>query len=282
MTTANENVSAPTDDDAVLGPIIRSPDPRRWRDRWLWVQGHCPDLLQRAYASAVVPADVPGGYAAVHLNTLKEQLRTPCEATASAVLAEAESAAAEPQERIDGAERRATTLQGTLAIAASVTVAGAGLVLRDDTIDAGGWRTALAATFAAAVIALLACALRAAQVTGRIFQFEEPGFERIAARAQMSASDAMTSRAAELLRAAAVADVVGSIKVGLLRAAAGWFRLALVLLGAVAALLLAYALVHANDGVPPRVVSTPGQSTVTQTVPAQVRTSPQQPHRSTR
>lgn len=241
------------DSDEGREPIRCSADPRRQRDRWAWIQDRCPQRLQRLYEMAVIPAAPPEGFAAVHLDDLVEQLRTADDEVARAVLAEAETAAAEPQERIDGAERRATTLQGTLAIAASVTLAGAGLFLRDGAVEDSGWRILIVVSFAAALLTLLACALRASQVTGRIFQFEDPGFERLPDRARMTAADAMTSRAADLLRAAAVADAIGQVKVGLLRSAAWWFRLSLSVLAALASVLLLYALVRDPTMPPPAV-----------------------------
>lgn len=55
--------------------------------------------------------------------------------TTALILEEALATFAEPHARIESAERRATTLQGTVAIAASLTIGGAGLVLDKTTID---------------------------------------------------------------------------------------------------------------------------------------------------
>jgi hypothetical protein len=233
--------------DELPGPITVSPDPRRARRRWRWIQDHVGARLQRAYASLVVPAEPPERFAASGLSELSRSLATKDVGTAKAVLAEAQAIHDEPYERIDGAERRATTLQGTVAIAASAAVAGGGLLLGNASVRGEGWRVAVAVVLVAAVGALLACAVRAVGVTGRIFQFEEPGLERIVARAAATEAEALTFRAAELLRAADVADMVASIKVGLLRSAAWWFRTALFLLALLAALLCAYVV----DG-PPR------------------------------
>lgn len=53
---------------------------------------------------------------------------------------------------------------------------------------------------------------------------------------------ALTHRAAELLRASEVADQIGKVKVGLLRSAAWWFRIAILLLACLAGVLLAYSI----------------------------------------
>jgi hypothetical protein len=58
----------------------------------------------------------------------------------------------------------------------------------------------------------------------------------------MSEQDALIHRAAELLRASEVANQVGRVKVGLLRSAVWWFRIAVLALTALAGLLLAYAI----------------------------------------
>lgn len=191
-----------------------------------------------------VPADPPGRFANRSLDALVDELSTDKLEVAKAVLAEAEAIYAEPFQRIDSAERRATTLQGTVAIAASVAIAGGGLLIDPSRIKGADWRTTFALLLVGFVACLLACALRATAATSRIFQFEEPGIERILERSKMSEAQALTARAAELLRAFAVADEIGLVKVGLLRAAVWWFRVALVFLGLVALSFGAYSLVR--------------------------------------
>ena len=234
--------TAITDSDAPADPtaaITLAPDPRKWRTRRsVFPAG----VLRRTWDKLVVPADPPEGFASESLGDLEAKLRTTDEAVAAAILAEAEQAYREPQELIESAERRATTLQGTVAIAASVALAGAGLLLDPTRVPSRSWRVAIVVALALFVLCLLGCAVRALGATVRIFNYEEPGYERIVDRVSMSGPAAMTSRAAELLRAAAVADMIGSVKVGLLRPAAWWFRLALLLLAALTAIVGAYAL----------------------------------------
>jgi len=92
---------------------------------------------------------------------------------------------------------------------------------------------------------LVACGWRALAVTGRIFNFEQPGSDRIYLRARMKEAEAQAFRAAELLRATGVAEEIGSVKVGLLSAAAWWLRVAL---GALAALVIALVVYVSTAG----------------------------------
>lgn len=232
-----------TADDAT-GPITISPDPRKWRTRrGVFPEGRWRDMWDKV----VVPAAPPERFATESLTDLTEKLRTSDEDVAGAILAEAEAAYSEPQQLIESAERRATTLQGTVAIAASVALAGGGLLLDPSRVHGHSWRIAMVVLLALFVVCLLGCAVRALGATVRIFNFEEPGYARIGDRATMSNAEVLTNRAAELLRASAVADMIGSVKVGLLRAAAWWFRLALVLLTLLTAVVSAYAIWGANE-----------------------------------
>lgn len=219
------------------GPILVSPDPEKWRHR----RDKLHDRLDGVWRYVVVPADPPERFANESLADLAGKLRTQDENLARAALVEAEAIYAEPHDRIESAERRATTLQGTVAIAASVALAVLGLLLSGSRIRGTGWRAGVAVLLIAFVVCLIACAWRALAATSRIFNYEEPGIERIFERTSMNVADALTHRAAELLRAYAVADMIGSVKVGLLRAAAWWFRCALVLLGLLTILVCCYA-----------------------------------------
>jgi Collagen triple helix repeat (20 copies) len=222
------------------GPITASPDKEKWRKRFARVQG---TRLQRPYEILFVPAPAPERFANEHLDALAQRLRTTNPTVARATLAEAEEIYQEPQQRIESAERRATTLQGTVAIAASVAAAGGGLLLDPTRVHGHGWRVALGLLLAAFVGCLTGCAMRALGATSRTFNFEEPGVERIVERAKATNDyDALTLRAAELLRAFGVADQVGKVKVGLLIAAAWWFRLAILTLCLLTGLIAAYAI----------------------------------------
>jgi len=190
----------------------------------------------------LVPAKLPEDFALESLPELAARLAARDEKVAKAVLDEALAIYQEPQDRIDSTERRATTLLGAVAIAASVVVAGGGLLLDPTKVHGHGWRVALSALLLAFVLCLAACAMRALAVTGRVFRFHEPGPQRIGERAAMSEKDALVHRAAELLRSSEGANQVGRVKVGLLRSAVWWFRIAILTLAALAGLLLAYAI----------------------------------------
>jgi hypothetical protein len=220
------------------GPITDSPDLRKWRKRRAWIRRY--PKLHWAYEKVFVPAEVPEEFNE-SLADLQAKLQCADEKTTPLILEEAEATFAEPHARIESAERRATTLQGTVAIAASLTIGGARLVFDKTTIDDHCWRLAFAAAMATFIVCLIGCVIRAVGASSRIFAFEQPGIERIFDRAKLSAGEASAQRAAELLRAAGVASEVAAVKVGLLRSAVWWFRLALLVLGVIAGLIVAYA-----------------------------------------
>jgi hypothetical protein len=205
---------------------------RAWRQR----------SLEPVRSYVLVPAPAPEDFAREPLDDLADSLRTDRQEVARAILTEAEAIFQEPVDRIDSAERRATTLQGTVAIAASVVVAGAGLLLDPSKVSDQRWRMVFSVSVLAFVICLTASAIRALSATSRIFRFEQPGPQRIGHRASMSECDVLTHRAAELLRASEVANQIGRVKVGLLRSAAWWFRLAIVSLAVLAALIATYVI----------------------------------------
>ncbi len=244
------------------GPFLESPDLRTGNGL---VRMIGKVYRQRSFSPLKsyikVPAPAPSGYAAETLAELAARLKTDDPDVAKALLDEAEAMYKEPAERIESAERRATTLQGTVAVAASVAAAGAGLLLDPAKIAGQGWRIAIAIVLLAFVLCLLACALRAIGATTRIFRFLQPGHNRITVRAEMSSTEALTYRTAEILRAYDVADQIGRVKVGLLRSAAWWFRAALLVLALMVGLIAAYTIV----GPQPKTASATTPSTVTPT-----------------
>lgn len=245
------------------GRIEVSPDPRKLRDGLAKRRGWRRRLFIRRRQPASVPGFTgdPPEEVGFHFNRAVADLvaelkgaKTDPE-TAKLVLEEARAIFNEPVARIDSAERRATTLQGTVAIAGSLVVGGAGLFLDSSKIHGQGWRIAVAALIAGFLICLVGCAVRALGATSRIFQFEQPGVERLAERARMGDTDAALHAAAELLRASSVADEIAGVKVGLMGMAAWWFRHALLILVLLAVLLSAYAVAH---GDPPQASPVPG------------------------
>ena len=141
---------------------------------------------------------------------------------------------------------------GTVAIAASLVVAGAGLLLDPAKVGDLHWRLVLSVFLAGFLVFLVGCGWRALAATGRIFEFEQPGPDRIQMRASRKGTDAQAFRSAELLRASGVAEEIGAVKVGLLRDATWWLRMALLWLVILVAALVIYVATasHGDDGSP--------------------------------
>jgi hypothetical protein len=90
------------------------------------------------------------------------------------VLAEALAIYARPEERVDSAERRATTLQGAITIAASFLLAGAAFLADPGKVRGEGWRISLAAVLLTVIVCLLLAGFRALAATSRIHVFRRP------------------------------------------------------------------------------------------------------------
>jgi hypothetical protein len=108
---------------------------------------------------------------------LAAKLATDDAELAAELLADAEALFAEPNERIESAERRATTLQGAVAIAAAVTVTGGGLLLDPDKIEGKCWQIAFAIGLAALVMTLVATAVRALGATAKRVTVKSPSHD---------------------------------------------------------------------------------------------------------
>ena len=233
-------------DESLPDAITQSPDRRHIRERRAKLGG----WRRRVYDYLVVPAEIPSEFNQ-SLSTLASELATSDESTAAATLAEAQAIFDETSDRIASAERRATTMQGTVAIAASLVVAGAGLFADTSKIPDRAWRTAFEALLAVFVVSLIGTAWRALAVTGRMFEFEQPGPDRIFLRAKKTGVEARTFRAAELLRAAGVASEIGAVKVGLLRSAGWWLRIAVIILTGFVISLVTYVATSHNSNATP-------------------------------
>lgn len=158
------------------------------------------------------------------------------------VLAEAQMQFDEPFSRSDGIERRATTLQGAVAIAASFALAGGALLLDNGKVSSHGWRVALVIPYALTIVSLLACGLRALRATSRVLVWYYPDPEGVIKRVGESDDKARISRAAELLYSAGRNQATVRYKVAQMRAAAHWFALSLAALLLTAALFCAYVI----------------------------------------
>ena len=145
--------SGPPAEDELPGAIEKSPDPERIRERRAQLTG----WRLKLYDYRVVPAEIPSEFNEP-LDQLIERLSTDDALTAATILEEAQAISAEATSRIDSAERRATTLQGTVAIAASLVVAGAGLPLRPSKVTDRDWRIVLLIVLVAVLDVLTGCA----------------------------------------------------------------------------------------------------------------------------
>jgi hypothetical protein len=159
------------------------------------------------------------------------------------ILAEAEALFAEPQDRIDGVERRATSLQGSVAIAATLTLAGGGLIIDPSKVTDDGWRVALAVGVGLVVVLLVFTGMRAHTATNRRFSFRAPAdsAELMDRAAKAKPSDYKRQRAAYLLWAYGRNNEIAAVKVEYLWKAAFWFRLALLALLLLVGLVVGYA-----------------------------------------
>jgi hypothetical protein len=157
------------------------------------------------------------------------------------VLAEAREIFRRPFETSEGVERRASTLQGAIAIAASFVLAGGGLLLDTSKIRTEGWRIAFAAVFAFVIMCLVFSALRSLRVTSRVLVWHYPAEDDLLLRRTGDDDSEHELRiAADLLNSAGANTNNANYKVAQMRAAGHWLALALVGLLTTAFLLLAY------------------------------------------
>jgi hypothetical protein len=179
------------------------------------------------------------------------------------ILDEAQATFASADARIEGAERRATTLQGAVAIAASLLVAGGALLADAAKVRGDCWRAALAVSLVLTVVTLILSGVRALGATTHIHVVHRPTPTTILARTATPAGEARIDLAAETLKDYGYNTKVADWKVAYLGAAAWWFRWALSFLLALAVTLGAYAVFGAEEQLPataqPTASPTPSQ-----------------------
>jgi hypothetical protein len=171
---------------------------------------------------------------------LARRLKTSDTKLAGALLAEAEELARRPHEDAESIDRRATTLQGAVALATTVALAGGALLIDPTKLRSEGWRITFAAVLAGVVIAFVASGMRALGASSRTLPWSYPAFEDIFRRAESDLAAAQGARAASLLKTAGLNLRIVELKAGYLNAAVWWFRIALALLFTLA-LFVAYA-----------------------------------------
>jgi hypothetical protein len=144
----------------------------------------------------------------------------------------------------EGVERRATTLQGVVSIAATLAVAGAALLLDPSKVDGLSWRVILALFFACLLYCLIATAYRATQASTQIHKWtrEDPADQL--KRTTHTAIEVDTELSTDLLFAYGKNMEVVRWKVTYLNAASEWFLRGLMFLGLIAATLCLYVGFH--------------------------------------
>jgi hypothetical protein len=144
-------------------------------------------------------------------------------------------------ERVAAAERRAGTLAGAVAIAASLTTSGAGLVLDTDKIAQTSWQITFAALMAATTLFLVLSGLYAARtiVGWRRWTWPNP-WKAVTQRGTEDADEIRIARAAELLRAFSYNWEVADVKLRALDSAFRCFVFALGLFVVLSAAVVAY------------------------------------------
>jgi hypothetical protein len=204
------------------------------------------------------PGDLPGVKPTGFDGTTDEiaaRIATADEPLATALLEEAQSHFDTAHDRAESAERRATTLQGAVAIAASLMFAGAALLLDSSKVRDTSWRVAFGVGLLLVITCLIMAGYRAVTATSRLYRWVFPWAEGIYDHARLDATQVHVQRAADLLKSYGNNQAVATRKLEALRNAAIWFTRALVLIVVLAALLVAYAAV--GQTAPPSPAKTP-------------------------
>jgi hypothetical protein len=209
------------------------------------------DFLERVKASVAdkrkeifeFSPDTERGYHGTR-DELQVDLSTDDEARAAEVLADAEAAHGRLQDRVESAERRATTLQGSSAVAASLALASAGLLVDPSKIDGTLSRSLFAAAVVWIIFCLVMCTWRATQATSRVHPWTVPGDLEALSRPAQTVAEARIERSASLLWAVSENQRFARYKIALLGAAADWVRRAVFGLLVLAILTAIYSLAH--------------------------------------
>ena len=145
--------------------------------------------------------------------------------------------------RMQTAEGKATTLMGTVAIAASLLIAGAGLILDKSKVTAS-WRDALIAVIAVLLFFLLMCGYVASRALLKVHRISRPQTRAALSRAtQADSRVVMLDRAVDLLARAGENLYVADYKLAQVRVAYRWYQLALLTFLVLGLVLVAYVAV---------------------------------------
>lgn len=179
------------------------------------------------------------------LRDLRERLETDNDEHASELLAEATSAYDEVEARVAGVQQRAATLQGALTIAATVAIAGGGILLDASTVANDAWRIAFAACLVALVLPLIASVLFALHASSRTYWSLVPvDAEGLYERVRLPVAKAKSWRAAYLFQAYGHNDQIADLRVTYFEKSVRWFQRGLLILAVLIALTFAYILSH--------------------------------------
>ena len=160
---------------------------------------------------------------------------------ADAVLEHAKEIAQTAVDRTAAADRRATTIAGTVAIAASLTLSGASLVFDDEKIKEDAWQAVLAVLLFATTAAFVASAVYALVALVRYREWNWSEMWDLPREAESSA-ELKRSRAAHLLQNFRGNWEISDVKNRHVDNALRFLIAALLLLSALAGALAVYAL----------------------------------------
>ena len=171
-----------------------------------------------------------------------DQLKTDDQAEARDILTQAKGLYDSVDLRSESVERRATTLQGVVSIAATVTVAGGALLLDPGKIGGALWRSVFAGLFSGLLYCFIATAYRATQASTKVHTWTLANPEDILRRSNSTTADIET--AADLLIAYGRNAKIANWKVAYMRAASEWFLRGLIFLALITVSLGVYAVSH--------------------------------------
>jgi hypothetical protein len=224
-------------------PLV--PAPQNWVERW---RARLPagSKRRRLYDVVALPIQQPTEFMQGETTLVAELMPHTGDDDADAeraleILTEAQDVFARADERAEGAERRATTLQGAVAIATSLVVAAAALSINQTRLEGAGWRVSAALLAGGITVALVMTGIRALSATSTIHRWHRPTAGDMVRRSQVPVTQARIELAAETLVDYSFNTKIAGWKIAYLGAAAWWFRVALGLLVALALVLTAYA-----------------------------------------
>lgn len=194
--------------------------------------------IDRQWKRFFVPVDAPTQF--LDRDSIKSTLRAASPSTRNVLFAEAQAIFAEPLERAEGVERRATTLVGAVGIAASFSVAGAALLFGSQSLGGDKWRWLVAVILVLVVVCFAMSGYRALQAMSHLHPWTMPDDAGILRRATMSEVEVRIDYAASLLISAGRNEPVARWKVGHLGAATWWLTRALTALVTAVLVLAAY------------------------------------------